>query len=67
MLSHIYEILKKRVQINLLRKCKQSHRCSKQNYSYHRGKGGGINWETDPGFDTYTVHGVTKSRTQLSD
>ena len=41
------------VQMNLFRKQKQSHRCTKQTYGYQVGKGGGINWET--GIDIYTL------------
>ena len=33
--------LKKRVQMNLFTKQKQSHRCKKQTYGYQAGKGGG--------------------------
>ena len=32
---------------------KYSHRCRKQTYGYHRGRGGGINWEI--GIDIYTL------------
>ena len=47
--------LKKMVQMKLLTKQKQSHRCRKQPYGYQEGKGGwgGINWET--GIDIYTL------------
>ena len=41
------------VQMNLLTKQKQSHRCRKLTYGYQGGKGGGINWEI--GIDIYTL------------
>ena len=43
---------KKRVQINLFTKQKQSHRCRKQTW-LPGGKGGGINWEI--GIDIYIL------------
>ena len=56
--KQIYDItymwtLKKMIQMNLLIKQKQSHRCRKQTYGYQGVRGGGINWEI--GIDIYTL------------
>ena len=45
--------LKKKVQMNLFTKQKQSHRCRKQSYGYQGGWGVGINWEI--GINVYTL------------
>ena len=45
--------IKKRIQMNLFTKQKQTHRLRKQTYGYQRGKvGGGINWEVGINIDT---------------
>ena len=45
--------LEKMIQMTLLAKQKQSHRCREQIYGYPGGRDGGTNWET--GIDIYAT------------
>ena len=48
----LYVECKKKEQMNLFAKQKQTHRCRKQTYGYQGGK---LRGETDTGIDIYTL------------